>query len=270
MFKSLNSFLRTGSANVYYFHHIPKTAGTTLNAVLREVFAPSEICPPFLWSQLLQSDKKKLKQFRLFRGHFYGALEPFLGFPIRSFVFLRDPKERALSHYGHVMRASGHYLHAKAINLRTFEAFLQDHETRETVRNFQSKCLAATFDPQALAARLTEEELVSLKLEHQIETSPSALTSEQLLHSAKVALERFACICITENFSQSLTLLSQTFGWHLNKYIKRENENPQRKCSPDLSSKETALLYELNTVDMRLYHEAQSIYKTNLKSVQSG
>lgn len=168
------------------------------------------------------------------------------------------------------MRASGHYLHAKAINLRTFEAFLQDHETRETVRNFQSKCLAATFDPQALVAQLTEEELVSLKLEHQIETSPSALTSEQLLHSAKVALERFACICITENFSQSLTLLGRTFGWHLNRYIMPENQNPQKIRSSDLSSKETALLHELNTVDMQLYHEAQSIFKTNVKSVLSG
>ena len=270
MFKSLNCFLRTENANTYYFHHIPNTAGTTLNAALREVFAPREICPPFLWSQLLQYNNKKLKQFRLFRGHFYGALEPFLGFPVRSFVFLRDPKERALSHYGHVMRASGHYLHSKAHNLRTFEAFLQDPEARETVRNFQSKCLAATFDPKALATRLTEEELVSLKLEQQIETSASALTSEQLLHSAKVALGRFACICITEHFSQSLTLLDQTFGWHLNKYIKPENENPQKKSSSDLSSKETDLLYELNTVDMQLYHEAESIFRTNVKSVRSG
>lgn len=267
MLKTLNRLVQNEKAITCYFHHIPKTAGTTLNAALREVFAPHEICPPFLWSQLLQYNKKKLKQFRLFRGHFYGALEPFLGFPVRSFVFLRDPKERALSHYGHVMRASGHYLHSKAHSLHTFEAFLQDPETRETVRNFQSKCLTATFDPKALAARLTEEELVSLKLEQQIETSASALTSEQLLHTAKAALERFACVCITEHFNQSLTLLGQTFGWHLNKYIMPENQNPQKIRSSDLSSKETALLYELNTVDLKLYHEAQSIFRTNLKSV---
>jgi hypothetical protein len=63
MLKSLNCLLRSGNANAYYFHHIPKTAGTTLNAALREVFAPREICPPFLWSQLLQYNKKSSKSF---------------------------------------------------------------------------------------------------------------------------------------------------------------------------------------------------------------
>jgi hypothetical protein len=267
MLESLSLVMRNKKAAAYYFHHIPKTAGTTLNAALRDIFAPSEICPPFLWSQLLQYNKNELKNFRLFRGHFYGALEPFLGFHVKTFVFLRDPKARALSHYGHVMRAPGHYLHAKAINLRTFEAFLQDPETRETVRNFQSKCLATTFDPKALAARLTDEELVSLKLEEQIETSAPALTSEQLLHTAKAALERFACIGITEHFSQSLNLLGETFGWHLNHWIEPENQNPKTLKSSDLSSKETALLHELNTIDMQLYHEAQSMFGQQLKFV---
>lgn len=269
MLKSLNRLVQNKKATTYYFHHIPKTAGTTLNAALREVFAPSEICPPFLWSQLLQYNKNELEKFRLFRGHFYGALEPFLGFHVKTFVFLRDPKERALSHYGHVMRASGHYLHAKAIKLRTFEAFLQDPETRETVRNFQSKCLATTFDPKALAARLTNEELASLKLEEQIETSAPALTSEQLLHAAKAALERFACIGITEHFSQSLNLLGETFGWYLDNWIKPENQNPKTLKASDLSSKETGLLHELNTIDMQLYHEAQSKFTEKLKSVLS-
>jgi hypothetical protein len=244
----------------YYFYHIPKTAGTTLNAALLDIFTPNQVCPPFLWHQLLKHDRRSLRQFRLFRGHFYAALEPFLGFPVRSFVFLRDPKERALSHYGHIMRAPGHYLHEKALKLQTFEAFLQDPETRETVSNFQSKCLATSFDPNALAAGLSDRELESFELERKIETASSLLTSQQLLQEARSALDRIECVCITEFFSNSILLLGKTFKWDLKQYTNPQNQNPQRIKASDLSSKESTILHELNIVDIHLYSEAKSMF----------
>lgn len=257
MLKEIIRMLVNRQPRAYYFHHIPKTAGTTLNAALLDIFAPDQICPPWVWHQLLKYEKQSLKQFQLFRGHFYAALEPFLGFPVRSFVFLRDPKERALSHYGHVMRAPQHYLHEKAVKLQTFEAFLQDPETRETVSNFQSKCLASTFDPRVLAAGLTAMELENFELERQIETAPSMMTPEHLLNEARSALHRFECICITEHFNDSLKLLGKTFKWDFKNYRQPENQNLQRTRIEDLSSKETTLLHELNTIDIHLYNEAK-------------
>ena len=98
----------------YYFFHIPKTAGTSLNNVLSAVFAENEICPPGLWHELLRYDPKELTKYKLFRGHFYAYLNVVVDLPLRGFVFLRDPIERALSHYGHVVREPNHYLHLRA------------------------------------------------------------------------------------------------------------------------------------------------------------
>ena len=45
---------------------------------------------------------------------------------MHDMTFLRHPVERALSHYGHIMRHAGHCLHAWARELNDFGAFLRD------------------------------------------------------------------------------------------------------------------------------------------------
>jgi hypothetical protein len=267
MLTLIKNLLQGGTANTYYFYHIPKTAGVTLSAALLDIFSSDQICPPHLWNELLEYDRKSLSKFRLFRGHFYTALEPFLGHPLKTFVFLRDPIDRALSHYGHIMRAKEHYLHAKAVRLGTFEAFLHDIECRETVRNFQSKCLALKFDVKTLAGSLSEQMLKSLRLEQNIETTPPILNAEQLLDEARLALRRIECICITEYFSDSQKLLCKTFNWPLMKSNERLNENPQKMCASELSAEAAALLKQLNTADLQLYKEAKNTFQQNIQTI---
>jgi hypothetical protein len=89
---------------VYYFCHIPKTAGTSLNKALNSTFQESEICPPHPWRDLLAYKNLPLTSFRLFREHFYRPFEEFVGRRLHAFTILRDPIERALSYFGHVIR----------------------------------------------------------------------------------------------------------------------------------------------------------------------
>jgi FkbM family methyltransferase len=252
----------------YYFFHIPKTAGTSLNTILESVFTPNEICPPHLWHELIAYDRDRLSSFRLFRGHFYASLNQVVDGPLRGFVFLRNPIERALSHYGHVVRDSGHYLHGQVIELGSLESYLRDPVTRETVCNFQAKCLVNHFDLIEMAARLSSVELAEFGLEKIIETSATDLSDAVLLEQAKRALDKFCCIGLTERFDDSVWLLSEAFGLDFKKSTEALNTNAERPRASKISKEELSLLEEINSVDIELYQYAVSLFEGRLKEHQ--
>jgi len=245
----------------YYFFHIPKTAGTSLNNFLSTVFTENEICPPHLWHDLLLCNSKELTKYKLFRGHFYAYLNAVLDMPLRGFVFLRDPIERALSHYGHVVRDPNHYLHSRAKELGTFEAYLKDPVTKETLRNFQAKALVQLINPIEIASKLNANELDSFELERILETTPIDISDQELLERAKIALHEFCCVGISEQFQESLRLLGETFGWTIPDINDKLNSNPQRLGFEALTEVEKSLLMELNSVDVEFYQYALKVFQ---------
>jgi hypothetical protein len=140
-------------ARRYYFLHIPKTAGTSLNQWLTDT-GEFDICPEGLWSLLLKRDRQELLSHSMYCGHFYRPLAAYLGCRLTTFTFLRNPLERAVSHHRHVLRDPHHYFHDYAARLGSFEAFARDPITRPLVDNFQVRSLSARFDPAQIAATL--------------------------------------------------------------------------------------------------------------------
>src|SRR5216684_3843830 len=100
--------------SLLYYLHIPKTAGTTFTAILDRQFSAEQICPAQLWPDLVRIPPERLRQYRLLRGHFYYCVRAVLPPDTCFATLLRDPVERSLSHYSHIMRESGHYLHRRA------------------------------------------------------------------------------------------------------------------------------------------------------------
>jgi len=186
--------------------HIPKTAGTSLRAVVDGEYAVGESCAIYPgWPEAraeVAGFPASRGPFRAFIGHFaYGLheepeLRPFLHDRVRYAVFLRDPVRRVVSHFNYVA-LSRHPGHRK-IMLRhpTLELFLQHSWARNVQTCF---VLGGHF----------------------------SFTDRAPLAAGRVAADRlrdaYAVAGIAERFDESVVLCASEFGWRLPAYAPAAN-----------------------------------------------
>lgn len=247
-----------------YFLHIPKTAGTTFISVLESQFEADQICPAYLWHDLINIPASQLSRYRLFRGHFYYYLYRILPrFPI-YITMLRDPLERTISHYEHIYRDPNHYWHQRVKN-QSLLNFIRDPQVNPMVSNFQTRSIALDLDPRMIAASLNGAALQALLLEKTLESSlPNNITDESLLRIAKSRLDQFAFVGITERFHESMLLLSNLFGWPPVSYIESRNRAPTRLQVDELSAETRDAALEILALDIELYRYAQRRFQSLL------
>lgn len=252
-----------------YFLHIPKTAGSTLNSFFKKIYPEELVFPYWGWHQIIQIPLDELSRYQIFTGHFYTYFEKLANTRLRYITFLRDPIERALSHYGHIVRDTTHYLHKHALSLGSFSAYIRDERVRFTIANFQVRALALDADPFSIASTLTQEQLESYELERILESMQSDHSDEDLLITAKQNLDQFCFIGVTERFEESLELLCHIFGWPIPSEIQSANVNNDRVTKEKISEEDISLLIELNRADIELYKYAKNIFETNLKQMKN-
>jgi hypothetical protein len=239
-----------------FFYHLPKTAGTSLRAVLDAAFEPKAICPAHNWTGLLSASRTDLRRYRLVAGHFYGGLEPRMNARCFAFTFLRDPVDRALSHYGHVLHDSRHYLHRRALELGSIDAYLADPETRMTISNFQARMLAWQGDPEAMFSGLSEEERRAEVLERRMELGDSAMSERDILAAAMARIGRMDMAGLTERFDESLAVLCHALGWPYPRNLRRENVGRSGLKRADLPTSTLRALEACNQLDLELCEHA--------------
>lgn len=257
------------NASPVYFLHIPKTGGTTFNKFLSAQFGEENVCPAHLWHNLLELSPAQIVGYSLIWGHFYSYLYRYVSRPMRYVTFLRDPVERALSHYGHIMLYEGHYLHRRAKELGNFSSYLRDPEMATTVTNFQVRALALDLDPSAIAPTLSAQELANTELERRLETAAPVMSNEDMLRMAKLRLEQMCFVGITERFEESVVLLCNKFHWQPPAQIESRNVNRARVRSSQISDADLALLRQMNEADYDFYEFATRLFASDLDRVDS-
>ncbi len=196
--------------DIYYFLHIPKTAGTSLSSWLLET-NKFRICPDYLLSDLLNRDFNELKNYNLFRGHFYQYLPCYLEKPLKTFTFLRNPYDRAISHYNHILRAPNHYFHHLAKEQGSFLKFLQDPRTQPMIKNFQVRSLSNLLTKSELLESYAKYRSASapFQLERHLESEDSDYDNGIPLILAKDFLTRSFFVGIVEHMDDSVNLLAE-------------------------------------------------------------
>lgn len=229
-----------------FFMHIPKTAGTSLIAVLDQHFTNDEICPLDRGTRknFLSLPEEARKRFRFIRGHFPYSVVDDLIRP-RTITFLRDPVRRTLSAIHHHYRLEEQGVPSfKDIILqgKSLEDFIAHPVLGDFVVNKANKYLNDMIERRAPGARL-----------------PSLALAEE-------RLAKFDFIGITERFDESMELLSHTFGFPLIQEFPKLQAAPERRQK--VSQAVLNRLAEMNRDEIELYQFGVNLFKERLAAMK--
>lgn len=269
------------------FIHIPKTAGTTFNAILEPLLAGWSSCPDYFLAGLVQSELADLRKFQVFRGHFPYALFSDIIFPegFIGLTFLRDPVERTTSNY----RFIHHLLERDSIpelpqyadefeqiKRLTLVELLERTDLRinQDLVDFQTGFMGSSMSsPAALPAFLLKLfpwfKCVSYarynQLRSRVSDTARIIANTEItranLNIAKQRLKKIAFLGLVEKFQDSLFLLSYTFGWRPIWDTTRLNATRDQQDPRSTSPQVLARVRDSVSLDLELYRFAQDIFE---------
>ena len=186
------------------FLHLQKTAGMTLHAVLDSHYSAKQICPIMYQIDFMEHTPDELERYALLHGHFFHGIASRLlrGHPVYM-TFLRDPVERALSQYAHMQTRQVDPPHAYGVGM-DLETFVFHPNASKHITNLQTRLLGARFSLDSM-----DEIMDALEAEELLVHMGKGTTAAEAIE----VLESMAYVGLTEQFDDSMALLTYTFGW---------------------------------------------------------
>lgn len=238
-----------GEKEVLIFLHLPKSGGTTLHSIIDTQYSPQHIYTiegtrtRESLKEFINLPETERARFQVVRGHMPFGVHRYVPHPFTYITFLRDPVDRAISHYYHILRTP-HHTHFSRLTSQKMDLDTFMHSGVSRIPdNGQVRMLAAS------------------------EEVPFGQCTAEMLEKAKANLEQyFAVVGITERFDESLVLLMRRFGWHIKAYARR-NIGKNRMAKEDVPQKTLHFIEELNKFDLQLYAYAQQRLDTTIKSI---
>lgn len=230
------------------FIHIPKTAGMSFTHLLERDLPAEDICPAYLWDELLTIPAADLARYRLIRGHFWlDMAAQLLGGRPRFVTFLRDPIERSISHYLQLQHHEQDSAEFYSPSLDV-EAFFFHPMAMSIVGDLQTRCLGAS-----LAANTFVDMETALEAD-QVRAQAGKYAGAE---DAMARLDNLAFFGLSEQFEESLALFAYTFGRRPVRQSPRFNVTENRLTREALPAHVLARIAELNQQDLKLYEYAR-------------
>jgi hypothetical protein len=238
-----------------YFLHIPKTAGTAVIDVLDRQFAAEAILPAQLIPALDETTSEVRTRARLVRGHLGARLSEHLEQRVTTFTVLRDPVERTLSHFAHIQREPGHYLHRRVASARySITDFLADPDCRSLIGDHQARHLVRSAGDPPVAVHPFEQHPLARQIAFELAPLPPVA---ELRTMALAALNRMDAVGVAEDVDQSLDRLARRLGWGTVARASRRREGSNRLVASELPAAVREEIVAITTVDAELVAAAR-------------
>lgn len=214
------------SENFLLFMHIPKTGGQTLRGVIKKQYEPTESfrCP-FMEEKIAELPKDFRNRLKFIYGHFLFGTHEYFPKPFTYITLMRDPVDRFISAYYHILRVPTNRWHEKVKNLSLEEFIDRDDFNLQSEPNVQTRFFCG-------------KEPVSLET------------------AKKNMAEHFPVVGITELFAESLFLMKKQFGWEKIQY-KKKNMGSNRPPKKEISKEVITKIAQKNHLDAELYQYAK-------------
>ncbi len=253
----------------WYFLHIPKTAGTTFRVLLENRFHMDDICPAYEFFQIGQYSDEQLGRFRLFRGHMGYNLVNYLPEKPRVMVMLRDPMERAVSHFEYIRRDPGHPKH-RIIHERNMglKEYLLDPVLSAEVTNAQVRPLAHLADRQTLGELMKgsrSQDEFARAWRHRDGVLPP---EDELLDLALRRLEAMDFVGVAEDLERGMELAAWLLEAPAPEQLQSLNINPGRTRLDSLPQDTLALLEQATVLDRRLYDRGRALFEQRYRRMR--
>ncbi len=228
--KMLERFTKKKKSTQYIFLHVPKTAGTTFRAILERNYPEREICAVYPNNakyhqpdQVSEFSQKKKDGFACFFGHVSFGFHKRIGRDIPYIAFLRNPVDRVISLYHHIMSHDRRFAEKKISIVKFIQGYKNIQADNQQVRILSGA--NPTF------GRVTEE---------------------MLWNAIENIENRFAFVGLTEYFDESLLLLNEKLElrkpWYVN-----DNVSRSRPGKDFFSGLEMDVIRKFNYLDLVLY-----------------
>ncbi len=237
------------------FAHIPKTAGTSVVSWIQRHYRYEDVLHEAShWAKLAGHPSQRWSEKRFVRGHFGSYICKHFPRP-RGFLriaLLRDPVERAISHYWHYRKAVDVPKKLRRLGIQdlNFDEFLEHPATRTRASNFQLTHLGFDLAADLAASRVTK------MLSQGLPATPATLAfAKQFIDSCEV-------VGTTERLGQFVAGLS-----HLLKSPFADDLERVRRYQPvefTAPGDNRSRLKRLNEADYELYAYAQHAMQTRL------
>lgn len=228
---------------MFFFLHIPRTAGTTLNSILARNFRQEEILSVYHredYEKHREHSTEDLANIRLIQGHLLlQQYDPPLmyGQPVKVFTFLRDPLARLVSEYAFLRSWESNHLYAYLNeNNVTFAQYIQSTEKLLLYRgkNFMTRSVSG------------------------MDTGGKNYPVRALSRAKRNIEKTFGFVGIQEHFMESLVMLGDFLG--IDKLLHEHRNAMKTGVKPVLTDEETAVAEEYNQGDRELYAFACELF----------
>jgi hypothetical protein len=236
---------------LFFFMHIPKTAGTSMRNVVRASVAPDQLqevyenqlnlAAPDL--EFVTRLKARTHRLQVVFGHFSFGVHRLLDIEnARYLVMLRDPIQRAVSFFGHASRESQSPHHRAIKNGTTLKQLILSHRAPE-LNNHAVRMLVCQgrWAPPTYNSASEPQPIDQL-------LNPSHL-DQAIDHIQK----HFCFVGTTERFAESLSLLPHALGAP----PFNSREIPRLNVRPDipspLDSETIKVIQQYNALDIELH-----------------
>lgn len=219
-----------------FFTHIPKTSGTSFKETLLTPNIPEGLTFRYRDKRQWMND---ISSYKIVTGHFKYGLHKFFRINPRYITFLRDPLDRAISHYYFIKDCDrSKYLHplrdiADALSLEEF------YSKNVRLQNLQTHYIAGYF---------------ASEMHYRF---PWLFSSKMLLECACANLRRYyIAYGLQERFDDSIKYFMSILDWKKINYVEPKKSTSNRPAVSDLASHVKESLKRTHILDINFYKYA--------------